>query len=119
MKAGRQMEQFRANTKKALLDVFVERNIGSPETVDRLLRIPHQEELARNRAGNAPVCLSRIVGGEQEEDLGLKRIGVLKLVDKKMREAVLQLRSHASIIANKVACFDKQIEKIQTAGLRL
>ena len=113
------MEQFCAGTKKALLDVFIERDVRAPEAVDRLLRIAHQEELPGNRADRAPVCLCGIVGGEQEKDLGLKRIGVLKLVDKEVREAALQLASDASVIANKITRLDEQVEEIETAGLRL
>ena len=50
----------------------------------------------RGRAGRAdgarlaPVGLAGIVGSEQQEDLGLQRIGVLELVDEDAREAALK-----------------------------
>ena len=38
----------------------------------------------------APIGRIRIVRGQQEKELGLQRIGVLKLVDEDVREALLK-----------------------------
>ena len=38
-----------------------------------------------------PAGPGRVVGGEEEEDLGLERVGVLELVDEDVPEAALQL----------------------------
>ena len=56
-----------------------------------------------------------IVGREQQQDLGLQRIGILELVDEEMREALLQLPPHARVIANEITRLDEKIEEIETA----
>ena len=45
--AGRQVEQPCAIADQALLDALVERDVGAPEPIDRLLRIADHEQLAR------------------------------------------------------------------------
>src|SRR5262249_38718541 len=107
-KAGGKGEQFRPGTKKALLDLFVDSDVSAPEPVNRLLRVANQEELTGNRLGRAPVRLTRIVGGEQEKDLGLERIGVLELVDEEVGEALLQLVADSGIIADEIARLDEE-----------
>ena len=44
-------------------------DVGATKPVDRLLRVADDEQLARH------------VAGEEQQDLGLDRIGILKLVD--------------------------------------
>ena len=65
----------------------------------------------------APVRDGGIVGGQEQQDLGLQRIGVLKLVDEQALEALLEAAAHLGIISNEVARLEKQIEKIERAGL--
>ena len=113
------MKQFRPSTKKALLHILIESHIGAPEPVYRLLRIADQEEFAGNRAGSLPVRLVGVVGGEQEENLGLERIGVLELVDEKVSEALLQLVTDSDIIANEITCLDEEVEEIEAPRLAL
>ena len=60
-----------------------------------------------------------VVGGEQQKDLGLEGIGVLELVDEKVREALLQLAAHAGVIANEIARLDEEIEEIEPPRLGL
>ena len=107
------------DAKEALLYLLIERDVGAPEAVDRLLRIADKKELAGNGADSAPVCVAVIVGGKQKKDLGLEGIGVLELVDEEVGEALLQLTTHAGIIANEVAGLDKEVQKIEPPRFRL
>src|SRR6185436_20751316 len=77
------------------LHLFVEPHVGTPESVDRLLRITDDEHLAGNRACRPPIGRIAIVEREQQEDLDLERIGVLELVDEDATEARLELSPHA------------------------
>ena len=102
-----------------LLDLLVERDVGAPEAVDRLLRIADQEQLSGDgRTLRQSVSLG-IVGREEQQDFGLERIGVLELVDEEVREALLQLAPHAGVAANEIARLDQEVEEIEAAGLRL
>ena len=64
----------------------------------------------------APVALGRIVGGEQQQDLGLQRIGVLELVDEQMREPRLKRSRTARVLAEQIARAQQQIDEIERAG---
>ena len=44
-----------------------------------------------------------IVGRQQQQDLGLQRIGVLELVDEDPREARLEAAPHAGVVAHQIA----------------
>ncbi len=100
-------------------DLAIDRDVGAAEAIDRLLGIADDEETAGLRLRLPPVGLARIVGGEQQQDLGLQRIGVLELVDEDALEAALEALAHAPVVAHQVACDEQQIEKIERAVLRL
>ena len=70
-------------------------------------------------ADSAPVRHAGIVGGEQKKDLGLEGISVLELVDEEVGEALLQLATHAGIIANEIARLDEEVEEIEPPRLGL
>src|SRR4029077_20918728 len=93
--ADGEMHHRRPGADELALDALVQPDVGTPEAIDRLLRIAHQEELAGYGSDAAPVPLGRIVCGEQEQQLGLERIGVLELVDEEMAPAHLQAPAHA------------------------
>src|SRR5262249_21456889 len=80
-------------------DAAVERDISAPEFVDRLLRIAYQEQLSRSWRNAQPVGLFRIRRRKQQQNLRLQRIGVLKFVDKYVREPLLEIRSHFRVLA--------------------
>ena len=61
--------------------------------------------------------LIRIIGAQQQQDFNLERVGVLELVNEYVREALLQLRTNCSMIANHVACEKQQIHEIEPTGL--
>ena len=60
-----------------------------------------------------------IVGGEQQEQLGLQRIGILEFVDEEVREALLKRRAHGGVIANQIPRPQQQIEEVERAEPRL
>ncbi len=78
-----------AALREAVAQLTVEHHVRAAKAIDRLLRIAHEEQLAGSRAGGEPVGDVRVVGGEQEDEFGLHRIGVLKLVDENVRIAAL------------------------------
>src|SRR4029079_9593151 len=82
-----ELEATRAGGGAALGGVERDADVGTAKTVDRLLRVADQEELTRCGLDAAPVARGGIVGGEQQQDLRLERIGVLELVDEQMRAA--------------------------------
>src|SRR4029078_3352914 len=98
---------------KALLDRLVERHLGATESVDGLLRIADEEQLAGNDANPIGIALLRIVGGEEREHVRLQRVGILEFVDEQMREALLQSDANALVGAKEVAREHEQIEKIE------
>ena len=72
----------------------IQRKIGAPELVNRLLGIAHQEQLAGRRRHSQPGSFLRIAGRQQNQNLRLQGIGVLKLVDEDVRVAALQILAH-------------------------
>ena len=113
------MQRRGAERGQAVADLAVDADVGAPEAVDRLLRIADEEQRARPRPDLPPVGLVGIVGGEQQQDLGLQRIGVLELVDEDAREARLEAAPHAGVVAHQIARAEQQIEEVERAGARL
>ena len=114
-KAGGQLHDPDAALLQRIANLAVEHDIGAAELIDRLLGIADHEQLAGFRRDLAPVRLRRIVRGEQQQDLRLQRIGILKFVDEDMREAVLQIAAHFGLFAHQIAREQQQIDKIQFA----
>jgi hypothetical protein len=87
--AGRELDELRAVPQQVALDALVQRHVGASEAIDALLRITDHEQLARQRARLERLALVRAIGREQQQDLGLHRIGVLELIDEHMADALL------------------------------
>ncbi len=104
---------------KHLVDAAVDADVRPPESIDRLLRVADDEELAGDGSDLPPIRNGGIVRGQEQQDLRLQRIGILKLVDEQTLEALLEAAAHLGIISNQVARLEKQIEKVERAGLRL
>ncbi len=86
-----------------LVHAAINADIGAPEAIDRLLRVAHQKELPGNRASFTPVRRSRIAGGQQQQDLGLQRIGVLELIDEDAFETLLKARAHLRVVPDEIS----------------
>jgi hypothetical protein len=72
-----------------LADLPVKHEIRAPEFVDRLLGVANEKQFTRARADFHPVRFFRIIGAQQQQNLDLERIRVLKLVYKDVPEAIL------------------------------
>ena len=113
------MQHLRPYVTKAVLHLLVESHIGAPESIDRLLRIADQKELAADGSDSTPVCLARVIGGKQQEYFRLERIGVLELVHEEMAEAPLQLAANNGIVPDQIARLDEKIEEVEPSRLDL
>ena len=51
--------------------------------------------------------------------LGLQWVGVLKLVDEDVREPLLQVRPHRSVIAQEITRSDEEVDEVQLADAPL
>ena len=91
------------------LEVDVRRDVGPPEPVDGLLRIPDDEEGARLRDETGDILLRRVRSREVQEDLGLQGVRVLELVDEKVREAIRERAPHAGIVPQQVARREEEV----------
>ena len=60
-----------------------------------------------------------IFGREQQQQLGLQRVGILEFVDEQMREPLLKRGPHLVMIAHQIARADQQIEEIERTEPRL
>ena len=97
-------------------------DVGAPEAVDRLFRIADDEQLARLQRYLVPGARPRaarrrrVVGGEQEHDFGLQRVGILKFVHQKISEPLAQRRAHRRIAGHQRPRLDQQVVEVELAG---
>ena len=112
-----QVEQRGSLPEQQLLDALVEHHVGAPEAVDGLLGVTDDEQLARHHAHAVEIADGGVRAGEQQKYLGLQRIGVLKLIDEKMAEALLQVFAHVAVLHQHVARERQQVHEVQDAGL--
>jgi len=59
----------------------------------------------------------RVIRGQVEQDFGLKRVGVLKLVDEQARVALLHAPAHRGMVAQKLARKEEQVRMLQHAAV--
>ncbi len=59
--------------------------------------------------------LVRIARCKQEEQLGLKRIGILEFVDEDSFEPLLEVPPHGGVIVNEITRAQQQIEEVESA----
>ena len=90
-------------------------DIGAAEAVDGLLRIPDQEEPPRRRNRPEPVAPGRVGRGEQEQDLGLHRVGVLVFVHQDAGEPGPEFLARARIVPQQVPGAEQQVLEVQPA----
>ena len=113
------MKERSAPVLHAATDLTIDRHVGAAEPIDRLLGVADDEEASRARLGLAPVGLAGIVSSEKEKDLGLQRIGILKLVDEDALEAALKPFADPAVVAHQVARDEQEVEKVERAVLGL
>ena len=95
------------------LHALVNGGIRPAKPIDRLLRVPDEEELPRAWA------IRRRIRSEGEKDVRLHEIGVLKLVDEDAIEAALKLAARARIVAKHVARAKEQVVEVERPNRRL
>ena len=59
------------------------------------------------------------IAREQDQDLGLQRIGVLKLVDEQVRQPLPECPPDLGVVAQQCPCFQQQIDEVERAFCRL
>ena len=103
-----------ARARKRAADAAEEARVGAAEAVDGLLRVAHHVELAGRRDGFPPIAFRGVGGGEEKQNFGLERIGILKLVDENALIILLQLGA-CTVVLKQVAGVEKQIQEIELA----
>ena len=111
--AGGQVQHISATTLQLSLDALIEDHVGAPKAVDRLFGIAHDEELPRNGTGLEVAVAGRIIRRDEQQDLGLKRIGILELVHEQVRKSLLQVATHGRLVAHHVAHADEHVEVVE------
>ena len=104
---GRQLQPHAARGLYALLDAGVGIDVRPPEAVDGLLRIADDEERPRAERGLRPVRAGAGLRRQQQEHLGLDRVGVLELVHEEPAVLALERRAQLGSVAQQ-ACRDPQ-----------
>src|SRR6185369_4350888 len=102
-----QVNQFTACSLDLPLHLFIQSHVGAAETVDRLLGVTDDEDFAGYGTDLPPVLFIRIVRGEQHQQLGLKRVGVLEFIDEDVCESFLKIFSNLSIVSNQFTCLQQ------------
>jgi hypothetical protein len=117
--ALRQVQHVGAGSNELLLGAFVDGDVGTSEAVDRLLGVAHDEELPGDGDDLAPLADLRIRRGQEQQDLGLQRVGVLELVDEEVAEALLEPRPHLRVVAHQIARPQQQVEEVEATAATL
>ncbi len=111
--ARRELHPATALTQDLRHHLLVHADVGPPEPVNRLLRVTHQEQAPGARTDARPVALVRIVRRQQQEELGLQRVGILELVHEEAGEAHLEVAPCRGVISDQVAGADQEIEEVE------
>ena len=114
--AGRQLHMTSTVSLKLGADVPIRRDVGASEPVDGLFRVSDDEQLSSERRDTAGIGVARIVGGQQQQDIGLDRIGILKFVNKDSRIPSLQMRTNRLIAGNQAPGSHQKVYEVQTPG---
>ena len=111
-----QRDDAHAPLPERLAQPLVKGDVGAAKSIDRLFGIAHQEQLAGERRNVPPVRLVRIIRSEKQENLGLQRISILKLVHKDVLELVLQVFADPAVLDQEITDLEKEVDKIQFAA---
>src|ERR1019366_5585917 len=90
------------------------RDVGAPEPVDRLLRVPDDEQRSLGDSDVFPVELSRASATRDPAgDLNLDGVGVLELVEEQPLVSALQGCPYLGIVPYQVSGQDEQVVELQ------
>ena len=93
-------------------EFLVQKDIGAAKSVDRLLGISDQKQLPGLRPHRPPFALTGIIGRQENENLGLHRIGILELIHEYMAEAILEQAANIGIVADQISSSNQQVHKV-------
>src|SRR5215510_9017671 len=99
-----------------MLDRLIQCNICAPETINRLLWIAYDKQLAWHWPNAMPHSFCRVIGSQQHQYFRLQRIGVLELIHEYVGITALQLGTHDCVFSNQIARAEKQVEEVQTSS---
>src|SRR5262249_6768523 len=93
--------------------------IRAPETINRLLRVADEKQLARLKRHFSPFCSPRFSLSQKENNFCLQWIGVLKFINKEEKKSILKIPPHLEVVLEQVARYQEQISKVETPALSL
>ena len=99
------------------LHSLVDSDVRAPEAIDGLLWVSNHEQLAGDRAHEGRIGHRGIVRSQQQDDVDLKGVRVLKLINQDVAKATLQLRPHLRRAHQKVAGALQQVNEVQSTLL--
>ena len=94
-------------------------NIGPPETIDGLLRIPHQEKLSFRQNSLLPGTGAGLLFRQKKEDVYLQRVCILKFIHQEIAKPPLKITAHFPGIAEQITGPQQQILEIKCSGFLL
>ena len=95
--------------------MLVDADVGASEAVDGLFGVADDEEFAGRGLRGAPV-VGVFGGGEQQDEFGLERVGVLEFVDQQGFEAPAEVLAGAGVVADQVAGVEQEVVEGEFAG---
>src|SRR5262245_54220760 len=92
--------------------------IGAAESIDRLLRVADDEQLAWCGCGLSPVALGGVCRREEQQNFGLERVGILELIDENAVVELLEVGACA-IVTEEIAGVEQQVHEVELTGAPL
>ena len=108
-KRGLQGDRGRAASGQTIGNAAIRTHVSAAESVDRLLRITDDEQRSRT---DRPI----VTAGQGKQELGLKWVGILELVDENHPKALAELAADSLVVSNQVPGLDQQVEEVERAG---
>ena len=95
--------------------MLVDADVGASEAVDGLFGVADDEQFAGRGLCCTPV-VGVFDGGEQQDEFGLERVGVLEFVDQQCFEAPAEVLAGAGAVADQVAGVEQEVVEREFAG---
>src|ERR1035437_5321300 len=88
-------------------------HVGTTKTVDCLFGITHQKEGSRTDCPFLPRQRRVSFAGEQPQDLGLQRVGVLEFIHQDPRVAPRESLTHWLVALKEISCMMEQVVEVE------
>src|SRR5690606_4467184 len=100
---GREPQLFAAGLDDQATNLIKYLDVGATEAIDRLLVVAHDEKTSGRRYAPVPLFfVGRIPPGEVEQHLGLRGIGILKLVDQEVPVPALEIPADVGVFGEQL-----------------